>query len=315
VRDFGRGFGCGFGWAFGLTGERAAAGRPAWRSVRARLVAAVFCAAAAGGLVITVAGHLAAQNYLTRQADRQLRSYADLLTARPFTVFPGFRRAPGAAGLGPAGGALGIAVRASGGQLLMSAGPAAPPAVGRGWLEVSEPVSYRQDHIPFVYGADNFSVSVSPKARSGLAGTLVIGLDLDGVGRAVGGLTNTCLAVTGLSVLVASAAAAGVTGRLLRPRALAAQAGAPAEAAAEAAAASRSARATGAAVAATCGQLRRPLSIVAGLAESHRERGELRPDDADRMMRQLAQEAGRMAALVDALDAAAETGWPARARP
>jgi hypothetical protein len=298
VRDFGSDSDSDFGWAFGLagqpTGARAAARPSASRPLRARLVAAVFCAATAGGLAITAAGHLVAQNYLTEQADRQLRSYAGLLTARPFAVFPGFRRAPGAAVLGPAGGELGIAVRASGGNLLMSAGPAAPPAAGRGWLEISERVSYRQDHIPFVYGADDFSVAVSPKARGGLPGTLVIGLNLDGVRRAVGGLTIICLAVTGLSVLLVSAAAAGMTGRLLRPPAVAA--------AAEAAA-----RATWADVAAICGHLRRPLGIVAGLAEYHRKRGGLSADDADRAMRQVAREAERMAALVDAFEAAAKT--------
>jgi hypothetical protein len=289
---------------YGLPGERAASRRPAWRPLRARLAAIVFCAAAAGGGVITAAGHLAAQDYLTQQAGRQLRSYADVLTARPFTVFPGFRLAPGAAGLGAAGRDLGIAVRASGGQLLMSAGPAAPPAAGRGWLEISEPVSYGEEHIPFVYGADNFSVSVAPKARPGLAGTLVIGLDLASVGRAVDGLTVTCLAVTGLAVLAAAGAAAGATRRLLRPLDLAAET--------EAAAAEASARAAagraGAAVAGACGQMRRPLSIVAGLADYYRKRGGLDADGADRVMRQLEREAARMAALVDELEAAARDG-------
>jgi hypothetical protein len=296
----------------GLTGQRATARRPArrpawrpaWWSLNTRLAAAVFCAAAAGGAVITAAGHLAAQDYLTQQADRQLRSYADVLTARPFTIFPGFRLAPGAAGLGAAGRELGIAVRASGGQLLMSAGPAAPPAAGRGWLEISELVSYRQDHIPFVYGADDFSVAVTPRTRAGLAGTLVIGLDLADVGRDVDSFTIICLAVTGLTVLVAAAAAAGVTGGVLRPLALAAETDAAAAEASGRAVAER----TGAAVAGTCGQMRRPLSIVAGLAEYHRERGGLTADGADRMMRQVAQEAARMAALIDELEVASRDG-------
>jgi hypothetical protein len=291
-------------WRNGLPRERAAARRPARWSLRARLAAVVFCAAAAGGGVITVAGHLVAQDYLTQQADRQLRSYAGLLTARPFTVFPGFRLAPEASGLGADGRELGIVVRASGGQLLMSAGPAPPPGSGRGWLEVSEPVSYGVDHIPFVYGADNYSVSVTSRTRPGLAGTLVIGLDLAGMGRAVDSLTITCLAVTGLTVLLAAAAAAVVTRRLLRPLALAAQT--------EAAAAEASARAvaerTSAAVARTCSQMRRPLSIVAGLAEYHRKRGGPQAGGADRMMRRVAQEAAHMAALVDELEAAARDG-------
>jgi hypothetical protein len=291
---------------YGLPGGRAAAPRPAWRSLRARLAAAVFCAAAAGGGLITAAAHLVAQDYLTQEADQQLRSYAGLLTARPFTVFPGLRVAPGASGLGAAGRELGIAVRAPGGQLVMSAGPAPPRAAGRGWLEISEPVGYREDHIPFVYGADDYSVSVAPATGPRLAGRLVVGLDLAAVGRAVGSLTAVCLAVTGLAVLLAAAAAAAVTGRLLRPRSRAP--------AAEAAAAEASARAVaeraGAAVAGTCSRLRRPLSIVAGLAEYHRNRGGRGADDADRMMRRLAHEAACMAALVDELEAAAARHGP-----
>jgi hypothetical protein len=309
---------------YGLPGERAAARRPAWRSLSARLAAAVFCAAAAGGGMITAAGHLLAQDYLTQQAGRQLRAYAGLLTGRPFTVFPGSRLAPGASGLGAAGREVAVAVRASGGQLLMSAGPGAPPAAGRGWLEISEPVSYRADHIPFVYGADDYSVSVSPKSGPRLAGTLVIGLDLAGVGRAVDGLTITGAEVSGLAVLLAAAAAAGVARALLRPFAPAAETGAAAakesapasgasasaseasarEESAPAASARAVAERTCAAVAETCRQMRRPLSILAGLAEYHRARGGPGDEYADRVMRQVVHEAARMAALVDELEAA-----------
>jgi signal transduction histidine kinase len=51
--------------------------------------------------------------------------------------------------------------------------------------------------------------------------------------------------------------------------------------------------------------MRRPLSVLAGLAEYHRGRGGLADDEAERMMRQVADEAVRMAALVDELEAAA----------
>ena len=331
---------------YGLPGKRAAGRRPARRSLSAWLAVVVFCAAALGGLVITAATHLVARDYLAQQADRQLRSYADLLTARPFAIFPGSRLAPGASGLGPAGPELGVAVRAPGGQLLMSAGPAAPPTAGHGWLEISEPVGYRAAHIPFVYDADDSSVLVTPATgtpRTGpaLPGTLVVGLNLAAVGRAVDGLTVSCLIVTGLAALLAMAAAAGITRGLLRPLMRAAQT--------EAAAAEASTRAvterTCAAVITACGQMRRPLSIVAGLADCHRERRAIetapqtgppsRPgagagagtgtDGADGTMRLVAREAARMAALVDELEAAtrdeparaghAKTRWPARARP
>jgi len=51
--------------------------------------------------------------------------------------------------------------------------------------------------------------------------------------------------------------------------------------------------------------MRRPLSVLAGLAEYHRGRGGLAHDEAERMMRQVADEAVRMTALVDELEAAA----------
>jgi signal transduction histidine kinase len=284
----------------------------------------VLCLAAAGGGAVTVATHVVARDYLTRQADQQLRSYAAQLTSRPFTLFPGFRRAPGASGLGATGSGLSVAVLGADGQQLIGAGPATPPAAGGGWLEISEPVSYRAHHIPFVYGADDSSFSVASNTRAGYAGTLVIGLDLAAVGRTVDGLTVTCLQVTGLAALLAAAASAGIARLLLRrgtltagaetaPAGVAARdmAGAepaPAEVAAAGVAAAGVAAGDGAermaaAVAETCRQLRRPVSLLAGLAEYHRGRAAMADGEAEHLMRQVADEAGRMAALVDELEA------------
>jgi hypothetical protein len=266
----------------------------------------VFCLVAAGGGAITAATHVVARDYLTRQADQQLRSYAAQLTSRPFTLFPGIRSAPGASGLGTAGSALSVAVLGAGGQKLIIAGLATPPATRGSWLEISEPVSYQANHIPFVYGADDSSFLVTSKTRSGYAGTLVIGLNLADVGRTVDGLTVTSLQVTGLAALLAMAAAAGMARLLLRPPAPAAGA--------EAAAAGLEARdVTGQAVTAvaeTCRRMRRPLSVLAGLAEYHRERGGLADDEAERMLRQVADEVDHLAALVDELEAAASFGLP-----
>jgi hypothetical protein len=256
-----------------------------------------FCLVGVGGGAITTATHVVARDYLTRQAGQQLRSYAGLLTSRPFALFPGLRLAPGTSGLGATGQVLSVAVLTTGGQLLMSAGPATPPAASAGWLEISEPVSYQVKHIPFVYGADDSSLSVAGKAGPGFAGTLVIGLDLAGVGRTVGSLTVVCLEVTGLAVLLAGAAAAAVTRGLLRPVVQAAET--------EAAAARDVAETAAAAVTEACSKMRRPLSVLAGLAEYHRERGEPASDDAERMMWQVAHETARMAVLVDELRAAA----------
>jgi len=267
----------------------------------------VFCLVAVGGGAVTVAVHVIARNYLTQQAHQQLRTYAAELSSRPFTLFPGFRLAPGAPGLGSPGSALGIAVLSAGGQQLITAGQATPPDARGGWLEVSEPVSYQAKHIPFVYGADDSSFSVTSKTGSGYAGTLVVGLDLAAVGRAVDGLTVTCLQVTGLSVLLATAAAAGATRILIRPRAATAGTGAPAR---------NTAERTSAAVVEACRQLRRPVGVLAGLAEYHRGRGELGDDAGERVLSQVARETGRIAGIVAGLEAAArvpepENGWTA----
>jgi len=299
-------------WRHGLPdGWRAAARLPGWPAARwplsARLAALVFCLVAIGGGALTVAVHVVAGRYLTQQAHQQLRSYAAELTSRSFTLFPGFRLAPGVSGLGATSPAVGVAVLDGSGQQLITAGPAAPRTAGGGWLEISEPVIYQARHIPFVYGADDSSFSVGGKTGSGYAGTLVIGLNLAGVGRTVGGLTVTSLRATGLAALLATAAAFGVTRILLRHRAPTAAAEAPTRV---------STGPTPAAVAEACRQLRRPLSVLAGLAESHRGRGPLGDGDAERTLRQVADEAERIGELVDQLEAAArvpepENGWTA----
>jgi hypothetical protein len=256
----------------------------------------VLCLGAAGAGTITVAGHEAAEGFLMRQADRQLRGYAGLLTSRPFTLFPGLRLAPGASVLGAAGRAVGIAVRAPGGQLLISAGPVVPPA-GHGWLELFEPVRYQEEHIPFAYGAEDSSFSVAGQARPGYAGTLVVGMDVAGVGQAVGGLTASCLAVSGLVLLLLTGAAAGVTRALLQPDTPAASAGAATAAAAALELSERSA--------AACRQMRRPLSVLAALAEHHRERVGPGFDDAGRTVGRVAREAAAISALIGEIEAAA----------
>jgi hypothetical protein len=297
-------------WRRGLPDGWRAAGWPlgprvgGW-ALGAWFTAAVFCVVAVGGGAITVAAHVVARDYLTRQADQQLDSYAAQLTSRSFTLFPGFRLAPGASGLGVAGPALGVAVLDGSGQRLITAGPATPPTASGGWLEISEPVIYRARHIPFVYGADDSSFSVGGKTGAGYTGTLVIGLDLASVGRTVGGLTVSCLQVTGLAALLAAAAAFRVTRILLR-RAPTAAAEAPAR---------ESTGPTPAAVAEACRQLRRPLSVLAALAEHHRERGPLRDGDAERTLRQVADQAEQVAELVGELEAAARVPEPGARKP
>ena len=314
-----------------------------------------FCLVAAGAGFIGAASHLTAQGYLMRQADQQLRSYAGVLTSRPFTLFPGFPLAPGAASPGGPGRSVSIEVRDSGGQLLISAGSPLPPTRGGSWLKITEPIRYQARHIPFAYGAEDSSFHITGKTGTGPAGTLVVGLDLAGVGRAINRLTLTGLAVSGIALLLLACAAAGAVRVLLRPlKRMAATTAAVASgdlsrrmpvarargdvgsltrslnqaldqaelalttAAASEAAARESAERMRRAVADAGDRLRRPLSVLAGLAEAYRERGGLGPGDLDPTIRRMADEAARMDAVLENLlpnPASVDTGSRSRAGP
>jgi two-component system, OmpR family, sensor kinase len=318
-------------WQDGFRGWRGAA------RLQVRLAAVAMCLVAAGAGAITAACHLVARTYLMRQAEQQLRSYTGFLTSRPFTVFPGSRTAPGASGLGGAGRALSIEVCASGGLVLIGAGPALP-AGGGSWLTIAEPIHYQAHHILFVYGAEDTSLSVTGTTSPGVAGTLRVGLDLASTGQAVDRLTIICLAVSGIAALLIACATAGVTRVLLRPvtrmaqtadavaagdlvrrmplrrahgdigrlarsfnRALSqAEQTLSAKALAEAAARDSSERMCRV-IADTACNLRRPVSVLAGLSAYYRERGRPGNDDVDGMMRQVADQASRIELLLDAL--------------
>jgi HAMP domain-containing protein len=317
---------------------RGAARLLAARSLPVRLAAMAVCLVAAGAGAMTAASHLVARSYLVGQAEQQLRSYTEFLTSHPFTVFPGSRTAPGASGLGGTGQALSIEVCASGGLVLIMAGPAVPPAGGGSWLTIAEPIHYQARHILFVYGAEDTSLSVTGTTSPGLAGTLRVGLDLASIGQAVDRLTSICLAVSGVVLLLITGAAAGVIRVLLRPVARMAQTAdtvaagdlsarmplprahgdigglarsfnrtlsqaeqtLTATALAEAAARDSTER-MGQAIADTASNLRRPVSVLAGLAQYYRERGHTASDDLDGMMRQVADQASRMELLLDDL--------------
>ena len=330
----------------GLRRPRDAARRLARPSLRVSLVTAVMCLVAAAGLAITAAGYLTARDYLVRQAGQQLRAYVGDLTSRPFAMFPGAPLASAAsAAFGPGGptgpgGPVSVEVRDSESQLIMSAGPG-PRAVGGGnWLVIAEPVHYQVRHILFVFGADDYSVVVTAQARSGLAGTLVVRLSLAGIGQAARGLAITCLAVSGVVLLLVGCGAAVVLRAILRPldrmerTAAAAAAGelsrripvrltqggstahlarslnqvlGRAEQALRATAASEaSARASTERmrriIADTAGQLRRPVNVLHGMASYHLQRGRLGTDEAEHLMRQVADEADRIGVLIDDLE-------------
>jgi two-component system, OmpR family, sensor kinase len=336
-------------WQGGCRSGWTVAGRLPWRSLlQVRLAAAVLCLVAAGAGIIGAVSHLTAQGYLMRQADQQLRSYAGVLTSRPFTLFPGLPLAPGAASPGGPGRSVSIEIRDSGGELLVSAGTLTLPTSGGSWLKITEPIRYQARHIPFVYGAEDSSFSVTGQTGTGRAGTLVVGLDLAGVGRAIDRLTLICLAVSGVALLLLACAAAGVIRILLRPLGRMAETAAavasgdisrrmpvaPARgdvgnlartlnraldqaelalttAASSEATARESSERMRQAVADAGDRLRRPLRVLAGLAGAYRERGGLGDGDPGRTIRRMADEAARMDAVLENLlssPAGADTG-------
>jgi two-component system, OmpR family, sensor kinase len=346
----------------GCRGRRAAGWLPGRASLRVRLGATALCLLAGGTAIIAGACGLLARGYLMGQADQQLRSYAGRLVSRPFVASPLYGFTPGAQGAGgPGGGAVGIEVRGSAGQLVMRAAPRARPgqvippvpaavaaragqpvtvAAGNGgsWRVIAEPIHYRTWRIPFSYSAEGFAVLITSRARKGHVGTLVVGLDLDGINRAVRGLAIGALAVSGVVVLAVVCLGAVVTRAILRPvirveEALAAVAagdlscrvrhrhggcdagrlawsvntvlsqveralGTRAE---SEAAAFRSRWRMCEIVAGTGHELRRPLSVIHGLAGAYRRGGRPPAAELDRMMRRVTDEAARMDALLDDL--------------
>jgi len=298
----------------GVRGRQTVAGLLAGIPLRARLVAAACCLTAAGAAIISLACSLTARAGLLSQADQQLQGCAGSLTSGPFTATP--------ADSGPcAGGAFVIDV-ASGGQLVMRTGPGPGPALaaipgtaGRpaivpgasgSWLVVAEPVHYSARHIPFTYGYDSFSVQVTSTARPGTPGTLVVALNLSGVSQAITSVNTDCAAVSGAAVLGVAALGLAAISIIWRPLAELE------EAAARAVANASSPKPVGATdgpsawllseLAGTCGQLRRPASLVQGLAEYHRQRGPLPAAELDRMMGQTADELARADVLIDRLE-------------
>ena len=326
---------------------------PRRASLEVRLVVAALCLLTAGAAVITGACGLMARGYLQGQADQQLRAYAARLVSHPFKASPLYGVAAGVPG-----GGLGIEVRA--GQTVMRAGPAGQPgpvipavpaavtargdqpatvAAGDGgsWLVITKPIHYRARRIPFSYSAQGFYLVVTSTARRGLAGTLVIGLDLRSAGHAVGRLTVIVLAISGAMILAVAFLAVALSRAVLRPVTRAEQtltavaagqlpwrvperrggdAGRLAaslnamlgqieraflERAASEEAARRSCEQLSRDIADAGQQLRKPLSIVRGIADAYRRNGQVSAGERDRMVRRVADETTRMAALAEAL--------------
>jgi hypothetical protein len=282
------------------------------RALAGKLVAAALCLLTVAAAVITGACALVARGYLRGQADQQLRAYAEGLTGHPFEVNPLGGLSPGT--LVPGAGAFSIEVRGPGGQLVLRAAPGSRPAQvippvsaragqlvtasagGGSWRVITEPIRYHARRILFAYSPQDFSLLVTGRGRAGSAGTLVVGIGLASVGQAVGQLVTTGLVVSGITILVAACLGAALIRAVRRPTVRRPTVRRPAAQAARAG--PSGAHRT---FAETLRELRKPVSVVHGVAQDYQRRGPRSAADADRAMAQVAGAAQRMEALLTGL--------------
>jgi HAMP domain-containing protein len=214
--------------------------------------------------------------------------------------------------------------------------PATVAGGGGSWRVITEPIHYRARRIPFSFSPQGFCVVITSTARHGQPGILVIGLDLRGAGQGLGRLASG-LAISAVVILAAACLAAVASRALMRPLTQAEQAltvfavgqlprrvpeprgGEAARLAASlhtmfsqlehasgtqsaAEAAARASRARMARTITDTGQqLRKPLSIIHGIAGSYRRGGQPSAGDLDRIMRQLASHAAHIDTLLHQL--------------
>jgi signal transduction histidine kinase len=301
--------------------------------VRRKLVAAILCLAGAGAGVITLAGVTELRGYLTQQADQQLLAEADVLASHSLIAWPseGGDWAgglclevfdPGGQSLLPPNCGRGSpAIPARAAWLLAHAGrPVTVPGSdgGQSWRILAMAVHYRAHHIPYVYGASDYSLTLTGAAQPGYPATVVVGVGLAGVGHDVAGLAKVCLSLSIVMILAAAGTGAAAIRASLRPltrireTAEAAAGGRPprgagsrepagefaglaravntitsraaetlaGQAAAESAAAGAREHLRGALVAGLR-DLREPLSVIAGFAEYYRQRAGRDADTAE----------------------------------
>lgn len=327
-----------------------------------KLAAAVACLAGAGLAVLLTAVAAMVHGYLIGHVDQQVRSDAQRLKSGAYSpthnslvsTYPDSLLAGGypggaqgfevldAAGrqAGPVGGAGALELHLRPAWIEAHLGdPVTLPGEsgGPGWRVILEPVRYRARHLLFVYGVDNYSVTIGGRA-AGLPGTLAVGEGLGGVNRAMGRLITIgvaaaavlALLLAGLTALAGRAGMRPLTrigtpsppdsdggmpfrfpipnerseaGRVMR--ALNDVLGQADESLAGRAAAQQAsdiaARELGQRVAGTAGELRGPLSVIAGFADYYRERSPLEPPEFGRMMKRIGDEATQMAQTVDKL--------------
>jgi two-component system, OmpR family, sensor kinase len=293
-------------------------------TLRRKFVAAVLCLAGAAAGVITLAGAAELRGYLTAQVDEQLAAEAAVLAHHAEAAGPGQAATPGvpvgtyAEVFAPGGQPLlpqnqrpGPAVPASPVWVRAHAGrPVTVPGQGGGqsWRIMAVPVHYRAHHIMYAYGADDVSLILTSRAEPGLPATLVVGTGLAGIGQAAGRLAATGIAFSVVLILAAAGACALAVRAGLRPLAgsmstILSRAGEASRApAATEPAARHAAEQMRRALVDALQELREPLSVVAGFAAYHRQRG----GEPGATMRRLEDETARMGTTVDRLSAVAQ---------
>ncbi len=297
---------------------------PLWVSLPCVAVSVVALGTVAAGAV----GITGTRGYLTRQTDSNLLACAGGTMGQRLVDWP----APGPA---PSGGCDAELLSASGQVLALPSagtgrGPAIPvgrawlaahtarpvtvPGVGGSWRVLLEAVHYQPQRILYVYGPDDVQYAISGRTGPGPAGLLVVMARTAGLGRLTAQIAASYAPAAGAVLVLLAAAGLAMTRAVLRPLRETARFGPFAPAVAKVSERMDASRATEAAahrsVAEMTGrlsevsqELRTPVSIVRGFAESCRQRGKPGPTASDPMMRRIADEITRIETLVAQLDA------------
>ena len=190
------------------------------------------CLVASGAAAIGVAGVPAVSGYVMRQADDAVRACAVSMLSHGLVAVPGGGPVPGRV----MPGACGMELRSAGGQMLISAAPAAPgPAIpasgswlaahlarpvtvpgagdGERWRVVITAVRYQAQRMLYVYGPDDLRYVISGRTGHGSSGRLIVMTPLAGTGQAAAGYAATA----GTVLVLLAAAAFALTWAILRP--------------------------------------------------------------------------------------------------
>jgi signal transduction histidine kinase len=200
--------------------------------LRMLLPCLAVCLAASGAAAFGVAGVSAADGYVMRQADDDLRACASSMLSHGLVAVPGSGPVPGQA----MPGACGMELLSASGQLLIPAalaasgpvipasgswlaahlaGPVTVPGAGGGgrWRVVITAVHYQAQRMLFVYGPDDLRYVISGRTGHGYRGMLVVTAQLAGTGQAAAGYA----AAAGTVLVLLAAAAFALTRAILRP--------------------------------------------------------------------------------------------------